>query len=147
MLPAAHSGSAAEPEMGAGMEAAATAAGEDTQPPEARPGGNGGTADLMEGTAAAAAASGPSNSIPEHRMAAVTTVRTNTNMEGTARAGRDFSTGRTAAAAADMTADMPPATVAERAEEAAEAAGAAGTERPARLFVAEQTANTLCQYY
>jgi hypothetical protein len=46
-----------------------------------------------------------------------------------------------------MTADMPPATVAERAEEAAEAAGAAGTERPARLFVAEQTANTLCQYY
>jgi hypothetical protein len=36
-----------------------------------------------------------------------------------------------------MGADMPPATVVERAEEAAEAAGAAGTERPARLFVAE----------
>jgi hypothetical protein len=141
--------------MGAGMEAAVTAAKEDTQPPEARHGGNGGTADLMEGTAAAAAAaSGPSNFIPELRMAAVTTVRTNTNMEGTARAGRDFSTGRTAAAAAvavavaaDTEADMPPVTVEERAEEAAEAAGAAGTERPARIFVAKQMAITRCQYY
>jgi hypothetical protein len=105
----------------------------------------------MEGTAAAAA-SGPSNSIPELRMAAVTTVRTNTNMEGTARAGRDSSTGRTAAAAAvavaaDTEADMPPVMVEERAEEAAEAAGAAGTERPARLVVAKQMASTRCQYY
>ncbi len=51
------------------------------------------------------------------------------------------------AVAADMGADTPPATEEERAEEAAEAAGAAGTERPARLFAAEQTANTLCRHY
>ncbi len=129
--------------MGADMEAVATAAGEATQPPEARPGRTGGTADLVE--VSAAAASDTSNTIPEHRMAAVITVRTNT--EGTARAGRDINTGRTAAAAAvaaDMGADTPPATEAEWAEEAA---GAAGTERPARLFVVKQTAITLCRHY
>jgi hypothetical protein len=66
-------------------------------------------------------------------------------MEGTARAGIGINTGRTAAAAAaDMGADTPQAMEEERAEEAAEAAGAAGTERPARLFAAEQTVNILC---
>jgi hypothetical protein len=109
----------------------------------------------MEGTAAAAvaaAASGPSNFTPELRMAAVTTARTNTNVEGNARAGRDSSTGRTAAAAAVAVAeateaDMTPAMVEERAEEAAEAAGAAETERPARLVVANQMASIRYQYY
>ncbi len=61
-------------EMGADMEAVATAAGEATQPPEARPGGTGGTADLVEGSPAAAAANGTSNITPEHLMAAVITV-------------------------------------------------------------------------
>jgi hypothetical protein len=111
----------------------------------------------MEGTAAAAvaaAASGPSNFTPELRMAAVTTARTNTNVEGNARAGRDSSTGRTAAAAAVAVAvaeateaDMTPAMVEERAEEAAEAAGAAETEWPAGLVVANQMASIRYQYY
>jgi hypothetical protein len=84
---------------------------------------------------AAAAASDISNTSPGHLTAAVTMARTST--EGTARAGRDTLTGRTAAAAAvaaDTGADTPPSTVAEQAEEAAEAAG---IERHERLFVVE----------
>ncbi len=143
MHPAAHSGSAVEREVEADMEAVATAAVEATQPPEARPGRTGGTAGLVEGSAAEAA-SNSSNTSPGHRMAAVIMVRANT--EGTARAGRDIITGRTAAAAvaADMGADTPPATGAERAEGAAEATG---TERHARRFVVEQMAITLCRHY
>jgi hypothetical protein len=70
-------------------------------------------------------------------------VRTSTG--GTARAGRDTLTGRTAAAAAvaaDTGADTSPATAEEQAEEAAEAAG---TERHARHFVVEKLSLTVCR--
>ncbi len=112
--------------MGADTEVVATAAVEATQLPEAKPGKIGGTAGLVEASAAAAA-SGISNTSPGHPTAAVTMERTST--EGTARAGRVTLTGRTAAAAAvaaDTGADTLPAMLAE---EVAGAAEAAGTER------------------
>ena len=115
--------------MGAVTEVVATAAVEATQLPEAKPGKIGGTAGLVEGSAAAAA-SGTSNSSPGHPTAAVTMERTST--EGTARAGRDTLTGRTAGAAAvaaDTGADTPSATVAEQVAGAAEAAGIERQER------------------
>ncbi len=120
--------------MGADTEAVATAAVEATQLPEAKPEKIGGTAGLVEASAAAAA-SGISNTSPGRPAAAVIMERTST--EGTARAGRDTLTGRTAAAAAvaaDTGADMLPATAAEQLAGAAEAAG---TKRHERHVVVE----------
>ena len=82
---------------------------------------------LVEASAAAAA-SGISNTSPGHPTAAATMESTIT--EGTARAGRDSLTGRTAAAAAVAAvtgADTLPVTVAGQVAGGAEAAG---TERP-----------------
>ncbi len=133
----AHSGSAVRPEVGADTVAAATAAVVATQLPEAKPGKIGGTAGLVEASAAAGAAeaSDISSTSPGYPMAAVIMERT--TMEGTARAGRDSLTGRTAGAAAvaaDTGADTPPATVAVQVAGAAEAAG---TERLERHVVVE----------
>jgi hypothetical protein len=110
--------------VGAVTEVVATAAVEATQLPEAKPGKIGGTAGLVEASAVAAA-SDISITSPGYPTAAVIMERT--IMEGTARAGRDTLTGRTAAAAADMGAATLPATAAVQVAGAAEAAG---TERP-----------------
>ncbi len=118
----AHSVSAAGPEVEAATEVGATAAVEATQLPEVKPGKKGGTAGRAE---ASAAASGTLNTSPEQPTAVATMESTST--EGTARAGRDTLTGRTAAAAADMGAATLPATAAVQVAGAAEAAG---TERP-----------------
>jgi hypothetical protein len=126
-LLAVHSVSAAGPEVGADTEVGATAAVEATQLLEVKPGKNGGTAGLVEASAAAAA-SGISNTSPGHPTAAATMESTST--EGTARAGRDTLTGRTAAAAA-AAADTEVATLpATSAVPVAGAAEAAGTGRP-----------------
>ena len=122
-LLAVHSVSAAGPEVGADMEVGATAAVETTQLLEVKPGKNGGTAGRAE--ASAAAASGILNTSPGQPTAAATMESMST--EGTARAGRDTLTGRTAAAAADTGAATLPATAAGQVAGAAEAAG---TERP-----------------
>jgi hypothetical protein len=125
----AHSVSAVRPEVGAVTEVVATAAVEATQLPEAKPGKIGGTAGLVEASAVAAA-SDISITSPGYPTAAVIMERT--IMEGTARAGRDTLTGRTAGAAAvaaDTGADTPSATVAEQVAGAAEAAGIERQER------------------
>ena len=125
----AHSVSAVRPEVGAVTEVVATAAVEATQLPEAKPGKIGGTAGLVEASAVAAA-SDISSTSTGYPTAAVIMERT--IMEGTARAGRDTLTGRTAGAAAvaaDTGADTPPATVAEQVAGAAEAAGIERQER------------------
>ena len=125
----AHSVSAVRPEVGAVTEVVVTAAVEATQLPEAKPGKIGGTAGLVEASAAAAA-SDISSTSPGYPTAAVIMERTIT--EGTARAGRDTLTGRTAGAAAvaaDTGADTPSATVAEQVAGAAEAAGIERQER------------------
>ncbi len=128
--PAAHSGSAAAPEVAAVTEGEVWAAAGDTRHRKAKTGKNAGTANRV----AAAAARGISTIIPGRATAAVTTA----SMEGTARAGSAMPIGGIAtveaaaamdADTADTAADMLPAMVAVLGAGVAVAAVAVGIKR------------------